>query len=346
MTAYTRVARLAFLFLFLLIIAPFSHAGIIGTLTVPGIGGGNPIFWGGTCSVCDAWDACDAEWNHQAAMGNGNILNACHLSGGPGLCYANVPPYINSCAPSITSPYWGPPTKWWAYFIATGGWSPDSDPCSQIAGCQPLNQGKDLGCNNDNADASVGNPCDAATGNKYQVENDYLDPGSSLVFTRYYNSKLTLDSGLGFGWTSPYTRQLTVNGTLMFVRRADGHREAFVKGAGVWTGDTDTKLMVAENASGYSFTLRNGATESYLLDGRLLSETSASGQTTAYGYDGNGRLSAITGPFSHNLTIGYDMPMQIRCGMSIQTDCGAPKRMTRSFNTLSKEYYRKAKLIY
>lgn len=168
----------------------------------------------------------------------------------------------------------------------------------------PVN--KQGGCEAEGNDEPVGNPCSPATGNKYQAETDYAASGGGMAFTRHYNSLGSQDLRLGFGWTSSFQKRLETFGSSLIVRRADGRGEQWQETGGVWQGDADTKLLLAADATGYTLTLPNGDTERYNLSGKVLSETTTSGQTTTYGYDTFGRVSTVTGPFGHVVTLFYD----------------------------------------
>jgi YD repeat-containing protein len=164
---------------------------------------------------------------------------------------------------------------------------------------------KDLGCSA--AGRAVGNPCDAATGNKYQSEDDYRSGDGLLRFTRHYNSALGQDAGLGVGWTSSVHTGLELSGTDVVIRQSSGRGEPFTcNGTGACSGDPDTKLLLDQDATGYTLTLPDGATERYDPDGRRLAETDRSGKSTSYSYDVAGRLQAVTGPFGRRLTFAYD----------------------------------------
>ncbi len=149
------------------------------------------------------------------------------------------------------------------------------------------------------------NPCNVATGNKYESETDY-SATNGLAFVRHYNSQDTQNRGLGVGWTSNLHRSLELSGTSLTVRQADGRGEPWVNNAGTWTGDPDTNLQLTEDAAGYTLTMPDDRIERYDLNGKLISDTTAAGLTTSYAYDTNGRLETVTGPFGHSLTLGYD----------------------------------------
>ena len=72
---------------------------------------------------------------------------------------------------------------------------------------------------------AVGNPCDPATGAKYQTETDHLGHDGLPTITRSYNS-LSVGTGrpvLGAGWTSSLgSRRLGISGSYVTVYREDG----------------------------------------------------------------------------------------------------------------------------
>lgn len=153
----------------------------------------------------------------------------------------------------------------------------------------------------------VGNPCNPATGNKYQSEIDYRNPDNRLTFTRSYNSGASKDIGLGFGWGTNAGAYLEINGTTLTVWRGDGRGERFSKNAsGVWRGDTDSELILTEDSTGFTLTFADGAAERYGLSGKLLTHTNRTGLTYTYGYNAQGKLDSLTGPFGQRLLFGYD----------------------------------------
>ncbi len=161
---------------------------------------------------------------------------------------------------------------------------------------------KQLGCS---ADASVGNPCDPASGNKYQSETDFQSNDGTLSFVRHYNSGSMANHGFGAGWTSNLHRRLEIAGNTVVVRRGTGRGAMWSNTNTGWTGDADSTLQFAQDATGYTLTRANNDTERYDLNGKLVSETTATGLTTQYAYDTNGRLETVTGPFGHTLTFAY-----------------------------------------
>jgi hypothetical protein len=70
-----------------------------------------------------------------------------------------------------------------------------------------IDPNKNNGCSN-----AVGNPCNAATGNKFEIERDYQGVGAHpLQFVRYYNSARarTFAGALGAGWSHTYDRSVS-----------------------------------------------------------------------------------------------------------------------------------------
>ncbi len=153
----------------------------------------------------------------------------------------------------------------------------------------------------------AGNPCNVATGNKYQAEPDYQGTEGVPSFIRHYNSLIDKDFGLGHGWIIPSHKRLEISGSNIQVREGDGRGEPFTKNAsGQWVGDTDTKLSLAQDGSGFTLSRQDSSVERYDTSGKLVSETDRNNRTTSYSYNGAGKLSSVVGPFGHALAIGYD----------------------------------------
>lgn len=157
------------------------------------------------------------------------------------------------------------------------------------------------------AGACVGDPCNAANGNEYQIEADFEGGAGVPAYTRYYNSQLPGDSGLGFGWTSSASKGLAVSQTTVYARYNSGKLEPFSCPAatGPCIGDSDNLYTLTKTSSGYTVNSRDGSVLQYKANGLRSSETDAQGRTTTYAYT-NWLLSSIRGPYGHNLTIAYN----------------------------------------
>lgn len=170
---------------------------------------------------------------------------------------------------------------------------------------------------------NVGDPVNAATGNKFEVQTDYVGVGPlPLVFRRTYNSlyqtNLNPSIGtLGNGWRSFYSRSVsltTKNGnTIAVVARPDGKNYPFTRTNGAWVGSGDvTATLVSvndanNNVIGWIYTLPNDNVETYDANGRLLGIANRAGLVQTLLYDANGRLASIMDPFGRTLQFAYDM---------------------------------------
>jgi RHS repeat-associated protein len=159
-----------------------------------------------------------------------------------------------------------------------------------------------------------GNPINAGTGNKLQVETDFnAAPVTGLDLTRYYNSQDATGSGFGIGWHSTWHRRLDpVSSSVAVVTRPDGHADSFTLKAGVWQADPDvtSRLTALLNAGkkqiGWQVVTADDVTETYALGGRLLAITTRAGLTTTLTYGAGGYLTAVTGPFGDTLRFAND----------------------------------------
>ncbi len=207
--------------------------------------------------------------------------------------------------PNPAHPDWHNISHAVAIILRVGSCSDGMRPNATTGACEPdstATSSKMLG----NRCEGIGNPCNPATGNKYQKEEDYRNSDGSLILARHYNSLLATDAGLGFGWTSIFHRRLEINGSTIRVRQADGRAEPFQNSSGQWRGDADSKISLTQNSSGYALASPDGAVERYDSAGRLSSATDRNGKTTTYTYDSNGKLRTVVGPFGHTLTFGHD----------------------------------------
>lgn len=160
-------------------------------------------------------------------------------------------------------------------------------------------------CPSDGA-VTFGNPCNALTGNKTQTEIDW--PGPALRIARTYNSESAyIDTGFGYGWSSPLLRRVFRGGDRVIIERGSGESELFTLNNGVWVGDTVTRYKVTNGPNG-SYVVSNvdGSVEHYNAAGLLLDEVDQNGRTTVFQYDASSRLTAVVDPFGRTFTVTYD----------------------------------------
>ncbi|MBI3779387.1 MAG: RHS repeat protein [Gammaproteobacteria bacterium] len=147
----------------------------------------------------------------------------------------------------------------------------------------------------------VGNPCNPATGNKYQIETDIPPTGAVPALVRYYNSQLPKDFNTGFGWSWDSINHLeNITDTSLLARRPNGQGFFFQKIFNAWQSDADIGIGLTQDASGYALQLRDGSIEHYSTGGILVSMTTPQGLTTTV--TSGGGTSIVAGPFGHALT--------------------------------------------
>lgn len=179
--------------------------------------------------------------------------------------------------------------------------------------CGPSGQSTPMRTAEIRPNADVGNPINAATGNKFQAETDFVGAANTgLGLRRYYNSQDVTSSAFGAGWHSTWHRGLNVYGIYIVVTRDDGQQDTFTNnGSGVYTADPDvtsvlTPAMSNGTQTGWMLTLADDSIENYTLTGQLSSIIFRSSLTTALAYNASNQLATVTGPFGHTLTFTYD----------------------------------------
>ncbi|CAK0778584.1 hypothetical protein CCP3SC1_970006 [Gammaproteobacteria bacterium] len=174
--------------------------------------------------------------------------------------------------------------------------------------CKPeKNIGSDPSCPN-TVPSCEGNPINVSTGNKYEVETDYIGASQTqLSLYRYYNSQDTTLSAFGRNWHSAWHRSLNATSNRVIVTRGDGRRDTFTLNDATWVADPDVMSVLSGNAqTGWMLITSEDTTEKYGPDGWLTSITTRAGLVTTLTYDGSKNLTMVTGPFGHTLKFSYD----------------------------------------
>lgn len=166
----------------------------------------------------------------------------------------------------------------------------------------------------------TGNPINQATGNKFQIETDFVGSGPfPLELTRVYNAGLVSPSSTtsaGTNWRHTYHRTVstfaTDAGTFYRAARADGKTVLFKStAAGVVPVDPATldALSVSTDASGgvtgYRLTTAGLYVETYDADGKLVLLTSPSGLKQTLSYNARGYLDTVVDPGGRTLKFNY-----------------------------------------
>jgi YD repeat-containing protein len=154
-----------------------------------------------------------------------------------------------------------------------------------------------------------GNPINAATGNKFQIETEFTaDPHTGLALTRYYNSQDTTSSTFGKNWHSTWHHGLTVNGNVVMVTRADGREDTFTFNLSgpYYIADPDVTDRLIPATNGWQLIKADDTVENYTATGLLSTVISRAGLVTTLTYDSGNNLIKVTGPFGHTLTFAND----------------------------------------
>ena len=175
-----------------------------------------------------------------------------------------------------------------------------------------------------------GDPINAANGSAFRQDTD-LHTSPWLTFRRFYNSSsYVVSTTMGPKWRHSFDRSINLmpssgaDGGLIYARRPDGALVRFWSKSGLWTADSDAAetLAVNKDATTGAFTgyaLRVAATretETYDVNGRLLSIADDNGATTTLSYSdaatdpaiapSTGLLIAVTDPQGRVLNFRYD----------------------------------------
>ena len=162
---------------------------------------------------------------------------------------------------------------------------------------------KNSGCGK----AMVGNPCNAATGNKFQQEKDYIGAGvMPLRFERYYNSLGGASTSLGAKWRGTYHRSLDIAANVIFARRQNGQRLRFIGNNNIWQSDRDVFIRLVNTNGLWELTTELDEVERYNANGRLMSITTREGWVQTLSYNTAGQLSLVADPAGRVLSFIYD----------------------------------------
>jgi RHS repeat-associated protein len=167
----------------------------------------------------------------------------------------------------------------------------------------------------------VGNPINQATGNKFEVETDYLGSGPfPLAMTRFYNSRAKENSkGFGSNWQGQYDRSVTVitrNGyKYVSISRPDGKKLRVDYGENYQIGPSTQAHSVAQlvqltdaagKTTGWTYTAEDDSTETFDADGKLQFIVNRAGFKQTLTYDLTNQLVSVRDPAGRQLSLTYD----------------------------------------
>ncbi|UJO99519.1 MAG: DUF6531 domain-containing protein, partial [Nitrosomonas sp.] len=185
---------------------------------------------------------------------------------------------------------------------------------NDIGSCVPLNENLNSG----SPQICIGNPINAATGNKYAEEQD-IAFSTGLGFSRHYNSTSVSNSAfIGTGWSHTYHRSLFINADTVTITRPDGRAANFRLTGSVWVnqqagGDILVQLSdIDSNPAGWRFIDADDTVELYSASRKLLSITTRSGYEKTLNYDFFGRVTKVTDSTGRALSFTYDGSSRIQ----------------------------------
>lgn len=130
--------------------------------------------------------------------------------------------------------------------------------------------------NKEDCNEAVGNPCDPASGKKYEDTIDYQGGATRIQLSRHYRSDQDNSDTLGLNWTHTLERRLLIDssGTISSAARGDGRVFSYYYSYsnGTWNPDSDISHRLSPTTDGYKLESRDGTFETYDSTGRLVSK--------------------------------------------------------------------------
>ncbi len=155
--------------------------------------------------------------------------------------------------------------------------------------------------------ACIGNPINAGTANKYQLEADYAGRGAfPLAFNRHYNSQNGAVGVLGANWTA-FAKLTDLTATSLKAQRPDGRTYTFTASNGQWLGDADVTDRLEPLADGgWRYTAADDSVETFDANGKLQQVSNRQGLSQTYAYNADGQLTSVSDAFGRSLGFSYD----------------------------------------
>lgn len=182
-------------------------------------------------------------------------------------------------------------------------------------------------CSSDNVGVQacrdmVGNPIAIATGNKVQIEHDYIYPRDyRLNISRYYNSDYSMaywasgvDSQFGPKWRSTFDQRVDVvvyrGSETVYTSRPSGAKGAYRLLAGQWVPVGPSfgvleEVLIGGVRSGWRLVRPSGEVESYDNAGQLAKLAQSGRPDLEFTYGVGGRLESVRTVFGDGLAFEY-----------------------------------------
>jgi len=154
----------------------------------------------------------------------------------------------------------------------------------------------------------VGNPCNPATGDKYQSEVDYRS--DSLIFSREYHSLVrTDDVPMGLNWRHNFSPRLVLVGeTPIGLVLRDGTHEPLqnLEAGTTYVSVMNSYMKLRRENQYWVLYTSDGSKEYYDGSGVLQAIESEGGRRTNLEYDAESRLVMITDYYGRRIILEYD----------------------------------------
>jgi RHS repeat-associated protein len=170
-----------------------------------------------------------------------------------------------------------------------------------------------------------GDPVDAANGNLYESETDYVGAGSNPIkFIRMYNSlgvqcqpSSAPSKSLGAGWSASFFQYLlpvsitdsTTTYNAVYAYRPDGRVLIFNEYGGVYSPDGDVSESLIQTSGGWSYQTADDTIETYNTAGQLLTVANRGQAPLTVSYaSGSGPGDppvSVSDEFGHSLQFTY-----------------------------------------
>ncbi len=161
----------------------------------------------------------------------------------------------------------------------------------------------------------LGRPVNCATGNEEQAQTDLSvgGRGPKLGLALTYNSLLAVKQAtagpFGYGWTGSYSAHLELGeeGKEATVYQDNGSTVMFTRVGEAWSPSSGlVQSTLADEGSGYVYTLPDRTRLHFGSSGELASEEDRNGNAITLGYNGEKQLETVTDGAGRKLTFKYN----------------------------------------
>ncbi|MDR7136160.1 YD repeat-containing protein [Lysobacter niastensis] len=222
---------------------------------------------------------------------------------------------------------WGAAQSIWSTGCApNAAWSEAAGRCLAQTDAKPEKNAGPTCC-------SFGDPINPATGNKYEVRQEYVGNGAfPLEFSWTYNSiRLNEQSWVNFvpqqymlggNRRHNYSQSVKIQNVsgvpaVAYVSRPEGTLERYTRSQSTWVAEPDNAAkfedLLDQQGARVGWTRRapNGLVESFNNAGRLIQKADRSGATQALSYDSSDRLGTVVDSAGRSLKFTYNASSQL-----------------------------------